>query len=93
MIFLRRMLKLALRRSIDDAHAAAPAQFLNANHKIAVRHHIIAFGLHDDHEIAITFEVKKHFGLALVLVEKSVQGINRAIFGAAKRDANANRFR
>jgi hypothetical protein len=44
--------------SVNDTHGAPAAQFFDTSDKIAVRLDIIAFRLHDDHEIALAFHVK-----------------------------------
>ena len=71
--------RLHLPGSTDDAHTAAPAQLFHAAQKIAVRHHIIAFGFHHHHEIAVPLHVEQHLRLALALIKQRVQRIDRAI--------------
>src|SRR5664279_2731670 len=75
--------------SIDHAHAATPAQLFHSAQKIAVRHHIIAFGFHHYHEIAFPLDVEEHPRLALALAEKGVQRIDRAIVRTPQRNPYA----
>src|ERR1019366_90206 len=77
--------------STDDPHAAAPAQLFHPAQKIAVRHHIIAFGFHHRHEIALPLHVKEHFRLALALAAKRVQRIDRTVRRVPQRNPYAQR--
>src|ERR1700688_54085 len=77
----------------NDAHAVAPAQFLDTAHKNPVWHHIIAFGFHHHHEIALPLHIEQHLGFALALVEQRVQGIDRAIVRAPQRNSNSQCLR
>ncbi len=45
-------------RLTDNAHTAPPTELFDAANEAPIRHHIIALGLHDHHEIAGPFHIE-----------------------------------
>src|SRR5258706_5468949 len=75
--------------STDNAHAAASAQLFHAANEIPVRHHIIAFGFHHHHEIALPFDIEQYFGITRTVVEKRVQRADGSFGSTFQRDPDA----
>src|SRR5258708_37925818 len=78
---------------INDSDRAATHQFLNPGNKTAIWTDIISFRFHHHHEVAGTFHVKQHLGLAFTLVTNGMQGVDRGLAGGIERHADADRAR
>src|SRR5712671_6690159 len=75
---------------IDNPDRAAPDQLFHARNKTAVWTNIISVRFHHYHEVACTFHVKQHFGLAFALMANCMQSIDRGLSGGVQRHADAD---
>ena len=81
------------RSSIYHPDRATTHQFLNPGNKTAVWTNIISFRFHHHHEVAGTFHVKQHLGLAFTLIANGMQRVDSGFRGGIQRHADAYRTR